>query len=548
MLKLTNINLRFEKIQTRQFRSFPFPISNMSSCMICLEDKFNKTTKTKTECLFCHEIICRACLKQCLLNDSAVDICCPSCRAVWSQDFLVSNLPATFRTGELKKHREKVLFDREKLRLPMFMEDARRYKTALDASEPIRLRMQELRDMYNSCASVQEYKKAKSEYLAKHSNRSFAILNDKVFRTREAMKRDTLVYRINGELSTLAFQMTDYNDILKTLGAAPAVDPAAGGAGAGAAEPVERHRRIVMACPAASCAGFVDTLWKCGMCDTKICKDCRVIKNDGHECNADDIATARAIAAESKPCPKCAAAISKVSGCDQMWCTVCHTTFSWNTGKIETAVIHNPHYFQWLAATGRTLPRADLPGAACDVDGGIMRGITRLHQEARLIRDPSERRNQLQLLDKIAERHRERLDMEAGDLARIRNRVREYMEGNWSRELCIKRLAKEISETEWQIKLQRAEKAHHKERAWLQLMEMYAVATRDILGRIATETEPNLADIMNQHDQLHKFVHEQSIAISKAYQCIMFQITPDMKEPEKPKKAAVAGAGSEVTA
>jgi hypothetical protein len=229
-----------------------------------------------------------------------------------------------------------------------------------------------------------------------------------------------------------------------------------------------------------------------------------------------------------------------------MWCTVCHTSFSWNTGKIETAVIHNPHYFQWLAATGRTLPRADLPGAACDVDGGIMRGITRLYRETTMFLNPAERRAQFQLLDKIAERHRQRLDMEARDLVRIRNRVREYMEGNWSRELCIKRLANEISEADWQIKLQRAEKAHHKERAWLQLMEMYSVATRDILGRIGTEPEPNLADIVNQHDQLHKFVHEQSLAISKAYQCIMFQITPDMTEPEKPKKAVAAAAAGAV--
>jgi hypothetical protein len=35
-----------------------------------------------------------------------------------------------------------------------------------------------------------------------------------------------------------------------------------------------------------------------------------------------------------------------------MWCTQCHTAFNWRTLKIETGVIHNPEYFEYLRKRG----------------------------------------------------------------------------------------------------------------------------------------------------------------------------------------------------
>jgi len=39
--------------------------------------------------------------------------------------------------------------------------------------------------------------------------------------------------------------------------------------------------------------------------------------------------------------------------CSQMWCTQCQTAFNWKTGKIETGIIHNPHYWEYVKKLGQ---------------------------------------------------------------------------------------------------------------------------------------------------------------------------------------------------
>lgn len=115
--------------------------------------------------------------------------------------------------------------------------------------------------------------------------------------------------------------------------------------------------KITRPCPANDCRGFLNTQWKCGVCNTKFCNKCHDKLSDGHVCDPDKVKSAELIKKQCKNCPKCGVNTFKISGCPQMWCTSCNTAWNWNTGRIETGIIHNPHYFEYLRKTQGSVPR-----------------------------------------------------------------------------------------------------------------------------------------------------------------------------------------------
>ncbi len=147
------------------------------------------------------------------------------------------------------------------------------------------------------------------------------------------------------------------------------------GDGGAPAAPKGYRRKFVQRCPKPGCNGFVDNKYTCGLCSTKLCRMCRVVvtpEEGKHVCNEDTLASVRALAADTRPCPGCATPIFKIDGCDQMWCTGCHTTFSWSKGQEIQGAVHNPHYYQWVRQQKGAVPRTpgdDPCGGAGDGDG-----------------------------------------------------------------------------------------------------------------------------------------------------------------------------------
>lgn len=107
-------------------------------------------------------------------------------------------------------------------------------------------------------------------------------------------------------------------------------------------------------CPMDDCRGFLNRMWNCGICETHICKACNEPKGEDHTCDPGHVETMKLLSSDSKPCPSCGTLITKIDGCDQMWCTqaTCHTAFSWRTGKKVYGNIHNPHFIQFSMEHG----------------------------------------------------------------------------------------------------------------------------------------------------------------------------------------------------
>jgi hypothetical protein len=111
-------------------------------------------------------------------------------------------------------------------------------------------------------------------------------------------------------------------------------------------------------CVKENCLGVVNGKGQCGVCKTIICLDCSGIKteNEEHKCDPEELKTIEELKKSAKPCPKCGWAISKVLGCDHMFCTHCKTGFSWNTGKlISDRHNTNPYFYEFRNRRNQSL-------------------------------------------------------------------------------------------------------------------------------------------------------------------------------------------------
>lgn len=174
-----------------------------------------------------------------------------------------------------------------------------------------------------------------------------------------------------------------------------------------------------------------------------------------------------------------------LSNCDQMFCTNCHTAFSWKTLKIVTGTVHNPHYFEWQRQQGnQTRDPLDIQ-CGQEVDHRIIRYCQNINQRiisSTVDSEPIKRMNSLMntLMQKIPHLQHWAIPRYQGTNLYTRNQ-----------NLRLSLLRKNITETEFKIKIQRSDKAECKKRDILNVLVTYRDAATDITFRMYNDMRSN---------------------------------------------------------
>jgi len=254
-------------------------------------------------CAKCQGSSCNICFEKYLLN-SGINPTCMHCRTNISDDFIYENTSAEWYSSVYESMRTNLMFEKEKARFP------------------------------DDQVLTEHYMNAKLEI-----QKIDALLKN----THDRKLRHRL---LNGRHF--------YIELIKQFGKSKAVEK-------------KKKRVYLKACIGVDCKGFLSEDYKCGLCFLVVCKNCHDLLTGIHLCNKDVVESVKAIKLDSRPCPSCASLISKIDGCDQMWCTQCHVTFSWVTGTLEKGITHNPHYYDWARKNG-TLGRVvgDIPNNFCN--------------------------------------------------------------------------------------------------------------------------------------------------------------------------------------
>ncbi len=421
----------------------------MGTCTVCCED-YNQSTRLLVKCNHCNYEVCASCAST-YLCDTPEYAHCMNCKKGWDRGFMYSNISKAFVRVKYKKAREKHLFDREMSMMPATQAEVevikyqkKQQRKMNEISEEILARKRELRGVYP--VDVQS-KKA-------------------------AIALEVEIYMLSKKIELCRFKMNS--------------------GGHGTATP---KKAFIRKCGNGECRGFLSTQWKCGICEKYTCKDCLEVKHDPdtHVCDPSNVETAKLLSHDSKPCPSCGAVIFKIEGCDQMYCVMCNTPFSWRTGMVVTGRIHNPHYYEYLRTHGGGGAVREIGDVPC---GG-------LPNRSELPRVPST------CYDDAMGAYRLCLH--------IQNDTMYTLTAKDTRQYRIAYLMNELSEPEFKKCIQRIEKANAKKTEYRLLYTTFCDVVTDLFRNL-TKADDYYRLVSELHS-LVQYINQQFSVVADIFDC-----------------------------
>ena len=457
-------------------------------CPVCLED-FNDTSVINVKC-GCGFSACVECIKEYLIQTTK-DPHCMKCNRAWDRDFQYSCLSPKWINGKYRSYRKQLLLEREKARLPetqLQLEEYENEKVYDNKIKEINLDILKLKKQLDTI------------------NKQTKILNNKLCEIK-----NTKQYLILEKHNVI---IEKHNVILeKALKNKTSI-----------------KKNFLHKCPNEDCRGFLSIGYKCKLCKTDVCSKCFIIKNkasiEKHKCNPNDVKTTNAIKKETRPCPKCAVRIFKISGCDQMWCTQCNIAFSWKSGLEVGGIVHNPHYYDWMRK--QNLSGIRIPGEI--VCGGIPQYhivLNAVNWYTKYIVDKT-----LDLGIMMENYYRGLAHINYSIIEPLRERINR---ANDNSDIRMRYLTKEINEKRFASIICRRDNVRQKNVAMLRVFEMYNTLMIERFNNFINLYEKEwssahkkaLKELIETPTEIRNYCNEELKKISKNYNMKVNIITKD---------------------
>ena len=352
----------------------------MTTCPVCCVSKLGKTSVC---CGRCHYNSCRKCFQTFLLSSNSPAPHCMNCRVEFTREFISSNTTQTFANTTLRNHQLEMSLQHEKSLLPTTQAIIQRNRqqvadlekkihdifAELDVlnkqfsslnlekrqNDLIQIeeeeKWREYQNKERTKRSEQQGKKRTTTEKQERKQRSEQRNQQRIKHRRDKFDISQKVDTINRKRGQLWHQRTQLTNQINVIRSSLTDRLRSGNV-------LESETKK---CPVVECKGYFNEVTnKCGLCETVICDKCNIPlqgMSTGHICDPSLVATMSLISHQTRKCPKCSVPISKIDGCDQMWCVNCKTGFSWKTGVINPSRrIHNPHFFEWQQQRGVHTP------------------------------------------------------------------------------------------------------------------------------------------------------------------------------------------------